>query len=92
MKPLPERLQEYASLPPAVALAKWDAICEDMRRAAQRIDTIEEAGRCRTCKANPAKMHGECRTCHRYRERNGSARPAHLHQRQPELNRRGLTA
>lgn len=92
MKPLPERLTDYASLPPAVALAKWDTICRDMKAAAERIDTIEEAGRCRTCKANPAKLGGECRTCRKYRDRNGHSRPEHLTRRQPELNRRGLTA
>lgn len=92
MKPLPERLLDHASLSPAVALAKWDTICEDMRRAAQRIDTVEEAGYCRTCKANPAKVGGECRTCNKWRQRHGTPRPKHLTERQPELNRRGLTA
>ena len=92
MKALPDRLKDHAELPPAVALAKWDAICRDMKAAAERIDTIEDAGRCRTCKANPSKIGGECRTCARYRSRNGSSRPAHLTERQPELNRRGLTA
>lgn len=92
MKPLPDRLRDYAELPPALALEKWDTLCEDMRRAAARIDNIETAGMCRTCKASSSKLHGECRTCHRYRERHGTPRPAHLTKRQPELNRRGLTA
>lgn len=92
MKPLPERLRDYASLSPALGLEKWDALCEDMRRAAEQIENVEQAGTCRTCKANPSKVGGECRTCNKYRQRNGSPRPKHLTQRQPELNRRGLTA
>ena len=93
MKPLPERLRDHASLPPALALAKWDEVCADMKRAAERIDTVEEAGRCRVCKANPSKLNGRCRTCQRYFDRNKVERPAHLTQRQPELNwSRGRTA
>ena len=93
MKPLPERLRDHASLPPALALAKWDEVCADMKRAAERIETVEEAGRCRTCGSNPSRLNGECRPCAMYRKRNGHSRPEHLTKRQPELNwKRGKSA
>lgn len=43
---------------------------------------------CRTCRAKPAAIKGECRTCAKYRYRTGRQRPSELADRQPELNYR----
>jgi ribosomal protein L40E len=45
---------------------------------------------CETCEAMPAVSKRECRTCRNYRLRTGRQRPAHLADRQPDLNYRRI--